>query len=95
VGGVEHDERRGLARLRSRVTSALLTELAPEARDVARYMPGQTFATVGNARIRYRRVGAERPDATVVLLSGLNGSIEQTDALQQAVSSVMPSLAYD
>jgi pimeloyl-ACP methyl ester carboxylesterase len=77
------------------VASALLTELALEARDVARYMPGQTFATVGNARIRYRLLGAERPGATVVFLSGLNGSIEQTDALQQAVSSAMPSLAYD
>jgi pimeloyl-ACP methyl ester carboxylesterase len=77
------------------VASALLTELALEARDVARYMPGQTFATVGNARIRYRLLGAERPGATVVVLSGLNGSIEQTDALQRAVSSAVPSLAYD
>jgi pimeloyl-ACP methyl ester carboxylesterase len=77
------------------VASALLTELALEARDVARYMPGQTFATVGDARIRYRLLGADRPGATVVFLSGLNGSIEQTDALQRAVSSAVPSLAYD
>jgi pimeloyl-ACP methyl ester carboxylesterase len=77
------------------VAGALLTELALEARDVARYMPGQTFATVGDARIRYRLLGADRPGTTVVFLSGLNGSIEQTDALQRAVSSAMPSLAYD
>jgi pimeloyl-ACP methyl ester carboxylesterase len=40
-------------------------------------MPGQTFATVGGARIRYRLLGAERPGVTVVFLSGLNGSIER------------------
>jgi pimeloyl-ACP methyl ester carboxylesterase len=77
------------------VAGALLTEFTLEARDVARYMPGQTFATVGNARIRYRLLGADRPGATVVLLSGLNGSIEQADVLQRAVSSAVPSLAYD
>jgi pimeloyl-ACP methyl ester carboxylesterase len=58
-------------------------------------MPGQTFATVGNARIRYRMLGADRPGATVVLLSGLNGSIEQADDLQRALSNAVPSLAYD
>jgi pimeloyl-ACP methyl ester carboxylesterase len=77
------------------VAGSLLTELALEARDVARYMPGQTFATVGDARIRYRLLGAERPGAAVVFLSGLSGSIEQFDALQRAVSSAVPSLAYD
>jgi pimeloyl-ACP methyl ester carboxylesterase len=77
------------------VASALLTEFVLEARDVARYMPGQTFATVGGARIRYRLIGAERPGVTVVFLSGLNGSIEQADHFQRAVSSAVPSLAYD
>jgi pimeloyl-ACP methyl ester carboxylesterase len=77
------------------VASALLMELALEARDVARYMPGQIFATVGDARIRYRLLGAKRPGPTVVFLSGLNGSIEQADEFQQAVSSALPSLAYD
>jgi hypothetical protein len=77
------------------VASALLTEFVLEARDVARYMPGQTFATVGGARIRYRLLGAERPGVTVVFLSGLNGSIEQADHFQRAVSSAVPSLAHD
>jgi pimeloyl-ACP methyl ester carboxylesterase len=77
------------------VATALLTEFALEARDVARYMPGQTFATVGDARIRYRLLGVNRPGATVVLLSGMNGSIEQSDELQSAVSSEVPSLTYD
>jgi pimeloyl-ACP methyl ester carboxylesterase len=77
------------------VASALLTEFVLEARDVARYMPGQTFAAVGGARIRYRLIGAERPGVTVVFLLGLNGSIEQADHFQRAVSSAVPSLAYD
>jgi pimeloyl-ACP methyl ester carboxylesterase len=52
-------------------------------------MPGQTFATVGDAHIRHQPVGAKRPDAAVVFLR-LERHIEQW-----AVSSVAPSLAYD
>jgi pimeloyl-ACP methyl ester carboxylesterase len=77
------------------IASALLTEAALEARDVARYTPGQTFVTVGDARIRYRLLGAEHTGTTVVFLSGLGGSIEQADNIQRAVSSAVPSLAYD
>jgi pimeloyl-ACP methyl ester carboxylesterase len=77
------------------VASALLIEFALEARDTARYIPGQTFATVGNTRIRYRLLGVEHPGATVVILSGLRGSIEQDDQLQSAVSKEVPSLTYD
>lgn len=77
------------------VASALLTEFALEARDVARYMPGQTFAAVGDARIRYRLLGAEHSGTTVVILSGINASIEQADEFQSAVSREVPSLAYD
>ncbi len=77
------------------IASALLTEFALEARDAARYMPGQTFAKVGDARIRYRMLGVDRPGAPVVFLSGTGGSIEQTDQLQSAVSSGVPALAYD
>jgi pimeloyl-ACP methyl ester carboxylesterase len=77
------------------VASALLTEFVLETRDVARYMPGQTFAKVGDARIRYRLLGIEHPGAPVVFLSGLNGSIEQADDFQRAISNVVPSLAYD
>jgi pimeloyl-ACP methyl ester carboxylesterase len=77
------------------VASALLTEYVLEARDVSRYMPGQTFATVGKTRIRYRLLGVDRPGATVVLLSGLSGSIEQADHIQVALSRAVPALAYD
>jgi pimeloyl-ACP methyl ester carboxylesterase len=77
------------------LASALLAELALEARDVARYMPEQTFAKVGGARIRYRLLGVEHSGATVVFLSGMNGSIEQADGFQRAVSNAVPSLAYD
>jgi pimeloyl-ACP methyl ester carboxylesterase len=77
------------------IASALLTEFALEARDVARHLPGQTFAKVGDARIRYQMLGVNHTGATVVFLSGTGGSIEQTDQLQSAVSSEVPSLAYD
>ncbi len=58
-------------------------------------MPGQTFAAVGDARIRYRLLGADRPGAPVVILAGMNGVIEQADALQSAVASEVPTLTYD
>jgi pimeloyl-ACP methyl ester carboxylesterase len=77
------------------IVGSIFTEFVLDARNVARYMPGQTFVTVGNARIRYRLVGADHPYPTVVLLSGLNGSIEQLDNLQRTLSSVVPALAYD
>jgi pimeloyl-ACP methyl ester carboxylesterase len=58
-------------------------------------MPGQSFAQVGGARIRYQLLGAEHPGATVVLLAGLAGCLEQTELLQFGVSSEVPALAYD
>jgi pimeloyl-ACP methyl ester carboxylesterase len=77
------------------IAIALLTEFLLEARDVARYMPGQAFAAVGDAHIRYRLLGAAHAGAPVVILAGMNGVIEQADALQSAVSSEVPSLTYD
>jgi pimeloyl-ACP methyl ester carboxylesterase len=77
------------------VAIALVFEYLLEARDVARYVPGQTFATVGDAQIRYRLLGIDRPGSPVVLLAGLNGVIEQADELQTALSKQVPSLTYD
>lgn len=77
------------------IVSAVLIEFALEARDAARYVPGQTFATVGDAHIRYKLLGTEHPGATVVILSGLSGSIEQDDQLQSAISKQAPVLTYD
>ena len=77
------------------VATALLVEFLLEVRDVARFMPGQTFAAVGDARIRYRLLGVEHSGSPVVILAGMNGIIEQADALQSAVSSEVPSLTYD
>jgi pimeloyl-ACP methyl ester carboxylesterase len=74
---------------------ALAFEYVLDARDVARYTPGQTFATVGDARIRYRLVGREQPGATVVILTGIYGPIEQYDQMQSALSTHVPSLTYD
>jgi pimeloyl-ACP methyl ester carboxylesterase len=77
------------------VASALALESVLEARDTARYTPGQTFAQVGDARIRYRMLGADHPGATVVILYGTDGSLEQVDQLQTAISSQVPALTYD
>src|SRR5271170_6587408 len=77
------------------VASALSIEYVLEARDFARLMPGQTFAQVGDARIRYQLLGVKNRGATVVFLSGLAGCIEQTRLVQNRVSTEVPTLAYD
>jgi len=77
------------------VTGAVIIEFFLEARDAAQYTTGQTFAEVGNARVRYKLLGTEHPGATVVFLSGLLGTIEQADQLQSAVAREVPALAYD
>jgi len=77
------------------IAIALSVEFALEVRDVNRYMPGQTFAAVGDARIRYKLAGADRSGAPVVFLSGIIGSLEQVDQLQSTVSRQVPSLSYD
>jgi pimeloyl-ACP methyl ester carboxylesterase len=74
---------------------ALVSEYFLEVRDAARLLPGQNFATVGAAQIRYRLVGTERSGSPVVILAGMNGIIEQADALQSAVSAKVPCLTYD
>lgn len=77
------------------IASLLLIEHLLEIRDVSRYMPGQTFAKVGGARVRYLRLGAEHSGATVVFFTGLGGSLEQMVHLQKAVAAHVPTLAYD
>jgi len=77
------------------IAVTMLSELALEVRDVDRYMPGQTFVQVGDARIRYRLMGTEHRGAMVVFLTGLSATIEQADYLQPAVSSAVPTLVYD
>ena len=77
------------------VATALVVEAFLEARDTARYTPGQTFAQVGDARIRYRMLATNRPGATVVILYGIGGSLEQVDQLQTAISNQVPLLTYD
>ena len=77
------------------IATALTIEYLLEVRDVRRYTPGQTFAQIGHARIRYRMLGTEHPGATAVLLAGIGGSIEQMDSLQSKLSSKVPTLSYD
>jgi pimeloyl-ACP methyl ester carboxylesterase len=73
----------------------LVIERLLEAHDVTRYTPGQDFAQVAGARIRYRQLGTTRLGTTVVFLSGFSASIEQADHLQLAVAEYGPTLAYD
>jgi pimeloyl-ACP methyl ester carboxylesterase len=74
---------------------AAVIEGVLEYRDVQRLMPGQTFAEVGSARIRYKLVSPEKSGAVVVILSGVSASIEQADLLQNALAPDVTSLAYD
>jgi pimeloyl-ACP methyl ester carboxylesterase len=77
------------------IALALLTESVLEARDAKRFIQGQTFAQVGEARVRYLRLGPAHSGTTVVFLSGFAGSIEQAEHLQKAVAAHVPTLAYD
>src|SRR3954468_3640442 len=77
------------------IACAGVVEFVLEARDAARLIAGQTFATVGRARIRYWLVGTENHAAQVVILPGISSGIEQVDDLQRALSAKVPTLAYD
>ena len=77
------------------IAVAMITERILEARDVARYTPGQSFASVGNSRIRYRLTGTDHAGATVVIFAGINGSIEQDEPLQNTLANAVPVLTYD
>ena len=70
-------------------------EAVLEARARARLTADQTFATVNGSRIRYRRLGSDRPGPTVVFLNGVGGSLEQMDDLQTRVAATSPTLSYD
>jgi pimeloyl-ACP methyl ester carboxylesterase len=78
------------------IGSAMLVEYLLEARDFARYTQEQTFAAVGDARIRYQLLGTENQSSDlVVLLQGIASSIEKVDELQRALSAKVQVLTYD
>jgi pimeloyl-ACP methyl ester carboxylesterase len=66
-----------------------------ERRARARLTPGETFAAVDGAQVRYRLLGAEHAGPTVVFLVGLGGSIEQMVYVQGRVAETTRTLAYD
>jgi pimeloyl-ACP methyl ester carboxylesterase len=72
-----------------------MVEFLLETRDATLLMTGQTFATVGRARIRYWLAGTENHAAQVVILPGISSGIEQVDDLQRALSAKVPTLSYD
>jgi pimeloyl-ACP methyl ester carboxylesterase len=77
------------------LASAAVAERWCEAKDFERYASKETFANVGQARVRYRLLGAEHAAPPVVFLTGMIGSLEQWDVVQSRVSAFAPALAYD
>ena len=75
--------------------AAILIERWMEDRDAARLTASESFAKVEGARVRYRLLGAGQPGASVVLLSGLLGTVEQWEQVQAAVAARHAVLAYD
>jgi pimeloyl-ACP methyl ester carboxylesterase len=74
---------------------AMLAEHMLERRDKARLTPGQTFAQVAGGKIRYLHLGAGQAGHTVVFLSGIGGTIEQSDHLQRSVARHVPTVSFD
>jgi pimeloyl-ACP methyl ester carboxylesterase len=99
----DHERTRRARRWLMRITASGLglcvlaagVEEVMERRAEARLMAGETFASVGSARIRYKMLGREQPASTVVLLSGLGSSIEQMRYVQPRLSTSAPTLSYD
>ncbi|HTD72653.1 MAG TPA: alpha/beta hydrolase [Steroidobacteraceae bacterium] len=74
---------------------AALLEQFLEKRDFARLAASETFAQLGESRVRYRLLGADKPGPTVVLLHGMLASAEQWEGFQRELSAKHPVLAYD
>jgi pimeloyl-ACP methyl ester carboxylesterase len=74
---------------------AALLERFLEKRDFARLAASETYAQLGESRVRYRLLGADKPGPTVVLLHGMLASAEQWEGLQLELSANHPVLAYD
>jgi pimeloyl-ACP methyl ester carboxylesterase len=72
-----------------------LLEHALEARDAARLTAGDTFLSVNGKRIRYRFVPSASGGPTIVLLSGMNATLEQWQRVQDGLASTAPTLTYD
>ena len=66
-----------------------------EARDFERYASKETFAAVRGGSVRYRLIGANHASMPVVFLTGMIGSLEQWDLVQNSVGTFAPALAYD
>jgi pimeloyl-ACP methyl ester carboxylesterase len=72
-----------------------LIEHVIEQRDKVRLTAGDTFYVTQGRRIRYHLMGQQNPGPTLVLLNGATASLEQWEAVQAALSTQSPVLAYD
>lgn len=77
------------------LVGAALLERFLEKRDFARLTSSETFAQLGDSRVRYRLLGVDNPGPTVVLLHGMVASAEQWDGVLRELSEKHPVLAYD
>jgi pimeloyl-ACP methyl ester carboxylesterase len=75
--------------------AAASLEWVLEKRDVERLAATETYAQLGDSRVRYRLTGKDMPGPTVVLLHGMYASAEQWEGFQQQISDKHPVLAYD
>jgi pimeloyl-ACP methyl ester carboxylesterase len=76
-------------------SAAMVLESVLEHRDRARLSRNDTFGSIGNRRVRYRLLGAEKSGPPIVLVPGLFGYIEQWEKVQRSLSQWAPVLTYD
>jgi pimeloyl-ACP methyl ester carboxylesterase len=69
-------------------------ERALEIHDASRLTANETFVTIRDKKVRYRKTGAGRPGPTVVLVSGMMALLEQWDAVQTELGE-SPVISYD
>jgi pimeloyl-ACP methyl ester carboxylesterase len=75
-------------------TAAAGTEHLLERRDEA-VVEGHSFADVDGRKVRYKLVKGPARSPTVVLLSGMDATLEQWAPLQRALANDASSLTYD
>jgi pimeloyl-ACP methyl ester carboxylesterase len=86
---------RGALALALLAAVSMLIEHVLEARDTAKYAVHDSYVTVSGRRIRYLLEGADKPGPPVLLISGLCGSLEQWDDVQNTLARQSPVFTYD
>ncbi len=77
------------------LAACIVVEQLLELRDKSSVTADDTFLSAHGKQVRYRLLGADKPGPTIVLLTGIAGSIEQWDSVQTAIAAQRRVLAYD